>query len=91
MDMWQHETIGLPDKKCSFVSATVKQSRGNRELQRQSTTAAFSLSRTEDGKQSESPTVTLLNKTEAGRSERDGMYEAFSQASVVLSSDVLKK
>ncbi len=67
--MWQYQIIGLAGKKCSFVSSAVKQSGGNWELQRPSTTAALSSSHTEDGKQSRSQTATLLNKTEAGCSE----------------------
>ncbi len=59
-------------KKCSFVSAAVKQSGWNWELQKPSTIAALSSLRT----------VTLFSETETGCSEGDRMYEAFSQSSV---------
>ncbi len=43
----------------------------------------FTSSRAEDGKQSESRTVTLLYETEAGCGDRDLMPKAFSQTSVL--------
>ncbi len=67
---------------CSFVLAAVKQSGGDWEILRPLAIAALSSSRAENGKQSESRTVTLLNKTEAGYSDRARMYEEFFQISV---------
>ncbi len=61
----------------------MKQSGGNWERQRPLTIVALSSLRTEDGKQSESWTNTLLNKKEAGCSERDRMSEALAQTSVL--------
>ncbi len=69
-------------QKRSFVSATVKQSREDGELHRPSNIVPPSSSCAEDRKQSESQTVMLLNKTEAGCSERDYMYEVSSKTSV---------
>ncbi len=52
-------TTGLPGKKCSFVSAVVKLSGGNWELQRPLTIVALSSSRIEDEKQFKSWTCLV--------------------------------
>ncbi len=64
---------GLLGRKCSFVSAAVEQSGGKWELQRPSTTVTLPSPCADEGKESGSWTLlsTLLNKTEAGCSERD--------------------